>query len=68
MLETAPGQDHALLELAEDRSTLFLATLFEDHAAGEHDVVAVAVHLDDARLETVTQEGREVLHAAKVDE
>ena len=46
-------QDHALLQLAEDLGALVLAALFEDDAAREDDVVAVAVHLDDPRLEAL---------------
>ena len=62
------GKDHALDELVQDVLALLLAVLFEHHAAGEHDVVAVAVHLDDARLEALAEEHVEVLHAAKVHE
>ena len=62
------GQDLALLELDEDVLALVLATLFEDDAAREHDVVAVAVHLDDPRLEALPGVGGEVLDAAQVDQ
>ena len=34
---------HAALELGEDLGALGLAGLLEDNAAGEHDVVAVAI-------------------------
>ena len=61
-------QDHALLQLAEDLGALVLAALFEDDAAREDDVVAVAVHLDDAGLETRAECRREVLDATEVDE
>ncbi len=62
------GKDHALDELVEDLLALLLAVLFEHHTAGEHDVVAVAIHLDDTRLEAVAEEHVEVLHAAKIHE
>ena len=58
MLETT-RQAHALLQLAEDLGALVLAALLEHHAAREDHVVAVAVHLDDPRLEAITKVGRE---------
>ncbi len=61
-------QDHALDELAEDVLTLLLAVLLQHHAARENDVVAVAIHLDDAALKTRAEECLQVLHAAEVDE
>ncbi len=61
-------QDHALLQLAEDLGALVLAAFLEHHAAREDDVVAVAVHLDDACLEARAGVGGEVLDATKVDE
>jgi len=60
-------QDHALLQLAEDLGALVLAAFLEHHAARKDDVVAVAVHLDDTRLEATSHVGCEVLHAAQVD-
>ena len=47
---------------------LGLAGLLEDDATGEDDVVAVAVHLDDASLDAGAEVGVEVLDATKVDE
>ncbi len=61
-------QDHALDQLVEHVLALLLAVLLEHHAARKDDVVAIAVHLDDTRLEAITEEHVEVLHAAKVDE
>ena len=55
-------------ELREDLGTLVLAALFEQHAAGQHDVVAVAIHLDDAGFDLGAQVRVEILHAAKVDQ
>ena len=52
----------------EDLGALGLAGLLEHHAAGEHDVVAVAIHLDDAGLDAGAEVGGEVLHTAKVNE
>jgi hypothetical protein len=59
---------HAGLELGEDLLALGLAGLLEHDAAREDDVVAVAVHLDDAGLYAGAEIGVEVLHAAKVNE
>ncbi len=42
---------HALDELGQDLGALVLAALLEDNATGEDDVVAVAIHLDDAGLD-----------------
>ena len=59
---------HALDELGEDFGALVLAAFLEQHAAGQHDVVAVAIHLDDASFDFGAQVGVEILHAAKVNE
>ncbi len=59
---------HALGELREDLGALVLAALLQKHAAGQHDVVAVAVHLDDAGLDLGAQVHVQVLHAAQVHE
>ena len=59
---------HADLELGEDLLALGLAGLLEHDAAGEDDVVAVAVHLDDAGLDAGAHVGVEVLDATEVDE
>ena len=59
---------HAGLELREDLGTLRLTGLLEDSTTGEDDVVAVAIHLDDASLDTSTQIGGEVLDTTQVDQ
>ncbi len=61
-------ETHAALELGEDLGALGLAGLLEHDATGQNDVVAVAVHLDDASLDGGAHVGGEVLHAAKVNE
>ena len=59
---------HALGELGEDLGALVLAALLQENAAGQHDVVAVAIHLDDAGLDLGAQVGVQILHAAQVHE
>ena len=59
---------HALGELGEDLGALVLAALLQENAARQHDVVAVAVHLDDAGLDLGAQVGVQILHAAQVHE
>ncbi len=61
-------ETHTALELGEDLGALGLAGLLEHHATGEHDVIAVAIHLDDASLDRGAEVGGEILHAAKVNE
>src|SRR5262249_43517788 len=56
------------LELVENLLPLLLALLLEHGAAREHDVVARAVELDHFRLELLSEELVEILHAADVDE
>jgi hypothetical protein len=46
-----------LVSLERTSARSCLAALFEDDAAGQDDVVAVAVHLDDAGLEVGAQVG-----------
>ena len=59
---------HALDELGEDFGALVLAAFLKQNAAGQHDVVAVAIHLDDAGFDLGAQVHVEILHAAKVHE
>ena len=59
---------HALGELGQDLGALVLAAFLEQDTTGKHDVVAVAVHLDDAGLELGVEVHVEVLDAAQVDE
>ncbi len=58
----------ALLQRVENGGPLFLAALLQDDATGQHHVVAVAVHLDDAGFEFLAQEGGEVLDPPEVHE
>ena len=60
--------DVAHVELVDDLLADLLALLFEDGAAAEDHVVAVAVHLDDAAVELLADVLLEVLHAADVDQ
>ena len=61
--------DHfARLEPVEDLVADFLALLFEDGAAGKHDVVAAAVELDDLAFERRRHELVEVVDPADVDQ
>ena len=57
---------HALRQLREDLGALVLAALLKQHAAGQHDVVAVAIHLDDAGLDLGVEVHVEILDATKV--
>ena len=60
--------DVAHVELVDDLLADLLALLFEDRAAAEHHVVAVAVHLDDAAVELLAHVLLQVLHAPDVDQ
>ena len=61
-------ETHALGKLGQDLGALVLAAFLKQHAAGKHDVVAVAIHLDDAGFDLGAQVHVEILHAAKVHE
>ena len=61
-------EDRAFLESIENRRALFFAAFLEYHSAGKHDVVAVAIHLDNARLERLTHERCEILDAPEIYE
>ena len=54
--------------LGENLAALLLAGLLKHDATGEDDVVAVAVHLDDAGLDAGAHVGGEVLDTTEVDE
>ena len=60
--------DVAGAQPVEDRLAHLLALVLEDGAAGEHDVVARAVELDDLAAELLAEELVEVLDAPDVDE
>ena len=62
------GDDVADVQLVDDLLADLFALLFEDGAARQHDVVAVAVHFDDAAGELLADVLRKILHAADVDE
>ena len=61
------GEDHALLELLEGALLELLALLLEQGAAGEDDVAALLVELDDLELEALADELVEVADGAEVD-
>ena len=58
----------ARLEVREEVAALLLLGLFEPGATREHHVVAVAVELDDLRLDGLADVGLELAHAAQLDE
>ena len=59
---------HALRELLEDLCALVLAAFFEKNTTRKNDVVAVAIHLDDARFDLGAQISGKILHAAEINE
>ena len=66
-------RDHAradlpYVQLVEERCPLFGLLLLEVGPAGEHDVVAVAVQLDDLGLDLLTDEGVEIADPAQLDQ
>ena len=60
--------DLARLEVGEELLALFLLRLLEPCAAGQHDVVAVLVELDDLGLQRAADIGLEVADAAQLDQ
>ena len=62
------GADVARLEVGEEVLPLLLLRLLQVATAGQHDVVAVLVELDDLRLQDPAHVGLEVAHAAQLDE
>src|SRR3954453_855631 len=60
--------DLPLLELGEEVLSHLALGLLEPGAAGEHDVVAVLVELDDLRLELLADERLEIADAAHLDQ
>jgi len=59
--------DIALIELADDLRALLCAGLFEDCAAGDNDIAAAAIHLEDLeRLRNVHQRS-DIAHRAHID-
>ena len=62
------GADVARLEVGEEVLALLLLRLLQVAAAGEHDVVAVLVELDDLGLQHAPDVGLQVTHPAQLDE
>jgi hypothetical protein len=60
--------DLALLQVGEEVLALLGLRLLEPGAAGQHDVVAVLVELDDLGLELLADVRLEVAHAAHLDQ
>ena len=60
-------EDLALGERLERRLLLLGVLLFEEDLAGEHDIAALLVDLDDAHAQFLTLEGVQVAHRANVD-
>jgi hypothetical protein len=63
-----PAADLAGLEVGEELLPLLLLRLLQPRPAGQHDVVAVLVELDDLGLEAATDVGRQVAHPAQLHE
>ena len=68
MFEILPSTTWPGCEPAEDLLADLLALFLEDRAAGEDDVVAAAVELDDFALEFLADELVEVVDPADVDQ
>ena len=66
--DTTPLRRLAGLEVVEELFALFLLGLLEPGPAGQHDVVAVLVELDDLGLELLADVGLEVADPAQLDE
>ncbi len=58
--------DRAFLEVLEQLGALFAHAGLDHRTAGDHDVVALAVELDDLELERLALEGRGVLDRPRV--
>ena len=56
------------LEVVQEVASLLLLGLLEPRATRQHDVVAVAVELDDLRLDGLADVGLELAHAAQLDQ
>ena len=56
------------LQVDEELAALLLLGLLEPGPAGQHDVVAVAVELDDLGLDGPTHVGLELAHPAQLDQ
>ena len=67
MFLTTPREHLALGERVERVLLLLRVLLFEEHLAGQHDVAALLVDLDDAHAQLLAAQGIEVAHRAHVD-
>src|SRR5207302_3979592 len=61
------GEDRALLQLHEGVLLQLLALLLQEHAAGEDDVAALLVELDDLELELLADQLVEVADGPQID-
>ncbi len=58
----------ARLEVGQEVAALLLLRLFQPGPARQHDVVAVAVELDDLRLDHLAHVGLQLAHPAQLDQ
>ena len=58
----------ARLEVLQEVAALLLLGLFQPGPARQHDVVAVAVELDDLRLDLLAHVGLQLAHPAQLDQ
>src|SRR5207245_2743661 len=61
------GEHHAFVEDLERVLLLLLALLLEHGAAGEHDVAAAPVELDDLGSDLLADHRGEILHRTQID-
>ena len=61
-------QAHALRELLQNFSALILAAFFKKNTTRKNNVVAVAIHLDNASFNFGTKISRKILNATKVNQ
>src|SRR5207248_1631885 len=61
------GEHHAFVEDLERVLLLLLALLLEHGAAGEHDVAAAPVELDDLGADLLADHRGEILHGTQID-
>ena len=66
--DTTPRRTLARLEVDEELAALLLLGLLEPRPAGQHDVVAVAVELDDLGLDGPAHVGLELADPAQLDQ
>ena len=61
-------QAHALRQLLEDFSTFILAAFFKKNTTRKNNVVAVAVHLDNASFKLGTKISRKIFNTTKINQ